>query len=92
MEADNYDSTRKRRHFCHCCDRWLAKTTCYEHRKIFRGSAHAASEDRVSSDIDTESDFSLQSDVESICESLCEFDSMVQESETYGEEARLEGN
>ena len=88
MEIDNDHSARKRRrHFCPCCDRWLAKTTYYEHRKRFRGSVHATSEDRVSSDIDAESDFSLQSDVES----LCEFDSVVQESETYSEEAQLEG-
>ena len=39
------------------------------------------------SDIDAESDFSLQSDVES----LCEFDSVVQESEIYSEEVQLEG-
>ena len=80
---DDHRAPRKRRRLCPCCNQMLAKTTYWEHQKRFCGESAAG--DR-SDDTDGESDFSLESDVESVYE----LDATVQEYEDHGEEEDLE--
>ena len=63
----------------------LAKTTYWEHQKQFCGESAAGdrTNDR-SDDTEGESDFSRESDIESVCDH--ELDATVQEFEDYGEE------
>ena len=87
MEVDGDGQTsRKCRRLCPCCNQLLAKTTFWEHQKRFCGVSVSAAGHSSDISTDSESDFSLESEVESVCE----VDTTVQEFEN-GEQELPEG-